>query len=237
MLRINDLTIWYAGREVVKDVKLSVEDNTITTILGPNGAGKSSILNTIAGFNLMYKGEIEFRHVSLKGLRAHEIVRLGISLVPERRQLFPELTVLENLILGAYNKRAKGQMTKLLQMVFEIFPVLKTRIKQKAESLSGGEQQMLAIGRALMSAPHLLMLDEPSLGLSPLVIEKIYSAIDILKREKELTVLVAEQVTWGALSKSDKIYIINGGRIVAEGRPGQLVSRDIWQAYLGTTGG
>jgi branched-chain amino acid transport system ATP-binding protein len=236
MLHISALTVLYAGKEIVKDVNLNVEENTMTTILGPNGAGKSTILNTIAGLVATYRGNIEFRGNSLRGKRAHEITVMGISLVPERRQLFPELTVFDNLRLGAYNKRARRKLSKLLRMVFEMFPVLEDRIRQKAGSLSGGEQQMLAIGRSIMSDPYLIMLDEPSLGLAPLVVEKIYSALDILRREKGLTVLIAEQVRWGALSRSDKLYVINNGRIVACGTPSQLPINDIWQAYLGASG-
>ncbi|MEM3096490.1 MAG: ABC transporter ATP-binding protein [Nitrososphaerota archaeon] len=236
MLKINALTVLYNGREAVKDVSLTVEENSLTTIFGPNGAGKSSILNTVAGLHRRYRGKIFFRGESLRGLQAFEIARLGISLVPERRQLFPGLTVLDNLKLGAYNNRARQSIQHSLRTVYEIFPVLEEKARQRAENLSGGEQQMLAIGRAVMSAPYLMMLDEPSLGLSPLMTEKIYTAISRLQSDMGLTVLIAEQVIGSGVTGSNKLYVISNGRVVAEGKPTQIMSGQLWRAYLGVGG-
>lgn len=224
---LKSLNVFYGPVHAVKGIDLSIEEGKITTILGANGAGKSSTLKAIAG-GVSYTGSIVVGNVPIDGMPVHKRVENGIVLCPEGRGIFYTMTVKENLLAGAYTrKRAK------LELAFEIFPVLKERINQIAGTLSGGEQQMLAIARAIMAEPKYLLLDEPSLGLAPVVIEKIAEVIREINR-RGITIILVEQSTTLALSLAHKAYILENGRVAAEGKPDELMKSDvIRQKYLG----
>jgi branched-chain amino acid transport system ATP-binding protein len=207
-------------------------ENEILTVIGPNGAGKTTLLNAISGLVVPTSGTIEFYNKRIDGLPPYRIVELGISHVPEGRQLFPRLSVLENLKLGAYTRKSRKEMNETLKLVFDMFPILKERAKQAAGSLSGGEQQMLAIARGLMSKPKLLMLDEPSLGLAPKVVDTIFKSIKDIA--KATTILLVEQNVHRALEIADRGYVIESGSIVMEGETKELKNNDyVKKAYLG----
>jgi branched-chain amino acid transport system ATP-binding protein len=233
LLEIKGIDVFYGDVQAVGDVSLTVETGSIVALVGANGAGKSTLLRTIAGINQARKGEIRFKGERLGNLPPEKVVDLGIAFVPEGRGLFSELTVMENLRLGAYPARARPYAQKSLDRAFELFPILKERINQKAGSLSGGEQQMLAIGRALMAMPDLLMLDEPSLGLSPLVVREIFKLIHTLNEQKT-TILLVEQNIHQALKIAQNAYVIKTGEIVMQG-PGQelLCNTEVQKAYIG----
>ena len=236
MLEIRDLHVRYGGIQAVQGVSLSIPRGSIVTLIGANGAGKSSIIRSIAGLNKTISGEILFtRHegeepVSLMGLKPEDMVRKGISLSPEGRRILPHLSVEENLYLGAYSRKEKDEIAADLEWVYTLFPRLKERSWQKGGTLSGGEQQMLAVGRALMSRPDLLMLDEPSLGLAPLLVLEIIKRINAEGK----TVLLVEQNAFAALSVAHYAYILEVGRVVLEG-PGRelLENPKVKEAYLG----
>lgn len=214
------------------DISFEARSKEITCVIGPNGAGKTTLLKTIAGLLRPYRGTIRFLGKNIEGLPAHKIVELGIALVPQGRELFPYMTVLENLKLGAYLKRAKEYEKDSLELVFQLFPVLKERKNQIAATLSGGEQQMLAIARALMSRPKLLMLDEPSMGLAPKVVQKVYEVIYDLNKQG-MTILLVEQNIYQALQLSNKAYVIENGRILMSGEGKDLLGNEyIKKAYL-----
>jgi branched-chain amino acid transport system ATP-binding protein len=220
----------------VKGVSVSVSKGELVTLIGANGSGKSSLLQAICGLLNRWEGEILFEKNSLKGLDPPAIVRKGISMVPEGRLIFPPLSVLDNLKLGAYTvyrKRLHVQADEDMEMVMELFPVLKQRYNQAAGTLSGGEQQMLAIGRALMARPTLLLLDEPSMGLAPLLVEKILTTLTTLK-EKGLTILLVEQNAQAALKIADRGYVLETGKAVLQGAASELLAdEEIKRAYLG----
>ena len=239
MLEIRDLHVRYGGIQAVQGVSLSIPRGSIVTLIGANGAGKSSIIRSIAGLNKTISGEILFtRHegeepVSLMGLKPEGMVRKGISLSPEGRRILPHLSVEENLYLGAYSRKEKDEIAADLEWVYTLFPRLKERSWQKGGTLSGGEQQMLAVGRALMSRPDLLMLDEPSLGLAPLLVREIFEILKRINAEGK-TVLLVEQNAFAALSVAHYAYILEVGRVVLEG-PGRelLENPKVKEAYLG----
>ena len=239
MLQIKDLHVRYGGIQAVQGVSLSIPHGAIITLIGANGAGKSSIIRTIAGLNKSVSGEIEFRRhlgeapVSLMGLKPEDMVRRGISLSPEGRRILPHLTVEENLLLGAYSRTEKAEIEADMEWVYSLFPRLKERSWQKGGTLSGGEQQMLAVGRALMSRPDLLMLDEPSLGLAPLLVKEIFEIIRRINQDGK-TVLLVEQNAFAALSLASYAYILEVGRIALQG-PGRelLENPKVKEAYLG----
>lgn len=239
MLQIKDLHVRYGGIQAVQGVSLSIPHGAIITLIGANGAGKSSIIRTIAGLNKSVSGEIEFRRhigeapVSLMGLKPEDMVRRGISLSPEGRRILPHLTVEENLLLGAYSRTEKAEIEADIEWVYSLFPRLKERSWQKGGTLSGGEQQMLAVGRALMSRPDLLMLDEPSLGLAPLLVKEIFEIIKRINQDGK-TVLLVEQNAFAALSLASYAYILEVGRIALQG-PGRelLENPKVKEAYLG----
>jgi len=231
-LDVQNLSSSYYELQVLWDVSFQVEKGDIVSIIGPNSAGKSTILKTIAGTLKPLKGKIFFHGEEITDQPPHLRVKKGLALVPEGRQLFPYLTVYENLESGAHLK-TKSDIEETLELVYQLFPVLKARRNQLAITLSGGEQQMLAIARALMSKPRLLMLDEPSLGLAPLFVEKLYEAIEELNKGG-LTVLLVEQNVYMSLSFSDKAYVVENGKIVMEGRSEELLKEKyIKKAYLG----
>ena len=239
MLEITDLYVRYGGIQAVQGVSMSIPHGSIVTLIGANGAGKSSIIRTVAGLNKTVSGKIEFRRhvdenpISLMGLKPEDMVRRGIALSPEGRRILPHLTVEENLMLGAYSRNDKKEIEADKTWVFDLFPRLRERSWQKGGTLSGGEQQMLAVGRALMSRPDLLMLDEPSLGLAPLLVREIFAIIRKINEDGK-TVLLVEQNAYAALSIASYAYILEVGKVVMSG-PGSelLLNPRVKDAYLG----
>lgn len=239
MLEIKDLYVNYGGICAVQGVNLNIRRGSIVTLVGANGAGKSSIIRSIAGLNRQVTGDILFsrklgdKAESIIGLKPENMVRRGISLSPEGRRILPHLTVQENLMLGAYSRNDKEGIQKDIERVYELFPRLEERHWQKGGTLSGGEQQMLAVGRALMSQPDLIMLDEPSLGLAPLLVKEIFSIIERI-HETGMTVLLVEQNAFAALNVADYAYILEVGRIALEGTGKELLANpQVRAAYLG----
>lgn len=233
ILRIADLNVYYGAIHALKGISLEVHQGEIVTLIGANGAGKSTTLRTISGLIAPKSGAVDFEGQGIAGLGAHDIVRRGISQVPEGRRIFADMTVLENLELGAFIRNDKDGIASDMEMVFTRFPRLKERISQQAGTLSGGEQQMLAMGRALMSRPRLLLLDEPSMGLAPLLIKEIFSIIvDINKAGT--TILLVEQNANMALSIANRAYVLETGRITLSGSAKDLAaSEEVRKAYLG----
>ncbi len=239
MLEIKNLFVSYGGIQAVQGVSMSIPHGSIITLIGANGAGKSSIIRTVAGLNKQVSGEIIFqRHIgedpiSLMGLKPEDMVRRGIALSPEGRRILPHLTVEENLLLGAYSRKEKDEIDADMRWVYELFPRLQERSWQKGGTLSGGEQQMLAVGRALMSRPDLLMLDEPSLGLAPLLVKEIFSIIKKINEDGK-TVLLVEQNAYAALSVANYAYILEVGRVSLSGTGQELLENPkVKEAYLG----
>ncbi|WP_448516955.1 ABC transporter ATP-binding protein [Pseudothermotoga sp.] len=234
MLRVKNLTTGYDGVPVVFDVSLEINKAEFVAIVGSNGAGKTTILRTISGLLKPISGEIEFEGKQIHKLTAHEIVRLGIAHVPEGRHVFGKMSVKDNLLMGAYTLNDRAKVNKLLNEVFELFPRLKERENQKAETLSGGEQQMLAIGRALMAEPKLMLVDEMSLGLMPMMVDKVLETLKQINKEKGVTILLVEQKVQEALEIADRGYVLQTGRIVAHGTGKELLESDlVKKAYLG----
>jgi branched-chain amino acid transport system ATP-binding protein len=233
LLRVSDVRISYGRVPAVHGVSLSVEAGTIAAVVGANGAGKSTLLRAIAGLNKIDTGSIELEGKPIHGLPAHRRVPLGLSLVPEGRHLFPRLTVKRNLELGAFTRRDAREIRESLDLVLETFPFLKERQEQQAGTLSGGEQQMLAIGRGLMSRPRLLLLDEPSWGVAPMLVARIFETILAINRSG-VAVLLVEQNVQRALSIAHRATVIQTGRVVAEGSAADLLGSDlVRRAYLG----
>lgn len=231
MLKIKDLNITYGGIKAVRDVSFDVKEGSIVTLVGANGAGKSSILRSIAGVVTPTSGTIEFFGEDITGLSAEKVVKTGITLVPEGRRIFPDLTVLENIRIGAYLR--KDDLEEDIRWVYDLFPRLKERSWQMAGTLSGGEQQMLAVARALMSRPKLMMMDEPSLGLAPLVVRDIFSIIKEINKNG-VTILLIEQNANMALKTADLGYVLETGRIKLEGTGKDLLANEeVKKAYLG----
>ncbi len=236
MIRIRNLESGYGKLKVLKGISLHVKPGEIVTIIGANGAGKSTLLNTIASVISPFSGEIILKGTDIAGAAPDSIVSAGCVLVPEGRQLFPTMTVRENLILGAYtlygSKRGK-EADENLEFVYKMFPVLKERRAQPAGTLSGGEQQMVAVGRALMSGPELIMMDEPSMGLAPIIVRRIFDAAAAL-RDEGRTILIVEQNAKAALGIADRGYVMETGSIVLEGGSEELLGNaDVQRAYLG----
>ncbi|MDM7999617.1 MAG: ABC transporter ATP-binding protein [Dehalococcoidia bacterium] len=252
MLRVENVTVAYGLSTAVREVSLVVNDGEIVTIVGSNGAGKTSLLNAISGTVPIKSGAVWLDEVKLSGRPPHKTVRLGLGYVPEGRQIFGSMSVVDNLIMGSYPLYARKWFRNLayapwalrdslvkpnLEKVLKLFPRLDERRTQQAGSLSGGEQQMLAIGRALMSSPKILLLDEPSLGLAPMLVKEILSLLAKL-RDEGMTILLIEQDAVAALKIADRGYVMERGRIVLEGSAGELLSNDgVKQAYLGKTRG
>lgn len=233
MLEVKDLIGGYKDFKVLHGINLKVEKGSITCLLGPNGSGKTTTLNTIIGILKPWGGSIKIEGVEISGKRADEIVKMGVSMVPEGRRIFTNMSVLENLEMGAYIKWAREKLKDRIEWVYTLFPILKERQKQKAGTLSGGEQQMLAIARALISGPKLLMLDEPSLGLAPKITQEILSIIYKL-REEGITILLVEQNVHLIFRIMDYGYLISGGVTVAEGDSKELINNnEVKKAYLG----
>lgn len=233
LLKINDINVYYGAIHAIKGISLEVNEGEIVTLIGANGAGKSTTLRTISGLLKPKTGSIEFEGKNIAGVAAQNIVKAGISQVPEGRRVFAEMTVMENLELGAFIRKDKDGIAKDLKMVFERFPRLEERKNQEAGTLSGGEQQMLAMGRALMSRPRLLLLDEPSMGLAPLLIKEIFSIIEDINKTGT-TILLVEQNANMALSIANRAYVLETGRITLSGDAKELAaSEDVRKAYLG----
>jgi branched-chain amino acid transport system ATP-binding protein len=234
ILKITDLHTSYGRIEVLKAIDLEIQEGEIVCLLGANGAGKTTLLRAVSGLIKPRKGSIEFAGSDITGKNPEEVVWLGLSQVPEGREIFSALTVHQNLLLGAYVRRhEKEKMQQVLESVFDLFPVLKKRVAQKAGTLSGGEQQMLAVGRALMSRPKLILLDEPSLGLAPLIVKDIFKIIQDL-RSRGLSILLVEQNVVSALKVSDTAYIMETGRIAIHGPANTMLGNDeVRKRYLG----
>lgn len=233
LLEVKGVDVLYGDVQAVWEVSIHVDEGTIVALLGANGAGKTTILKTISGIIHAKRGEILYSGKSLARLKAQEVVDIGISHVPEGRRLFSNLTVLENLKLGAYPPRARPLFVESLERAYSLFPVLKARTDQKAGSLSGGEQQMLAIARAIMAHPDLLMLDEPSLGLSPILVRMIFELIYALNKQK-VTILLVEQNIHQALKIAHQAYVLKTGKIAMSGSGDELLAdAEVQKAYIG----
>ncbi len=252
MLRVENVTVVNGRVTAVRDASFIVNEGEIVTLIGSNGAGKSTILNAIAGYNPLQSGSIWLHDQQLTGLSPHQMVGLGLGYIPEGRQVFGPMTVMDNLVLGAYSRCAEKSLGTLgyigwfmrqpsvqtnLEMVFHLFPILKERQKQQACSLSGGEQQMLAIGQILMSSPKIILLDEPSLGLAPILVKDILKLL-VKLRNDGITILLIEQDAKAALKIADRGYVMERGRITIEGTARELLGNDkVIQAYLGKSVG
>jgi len=233
MLEVHDLHVAYGKIQAVKGISFTVDAGQVVTLIGGNGAGKTTTLQTLSGILRPASGRVVFEGEDITSVPAHEIVRKGIAHSPEGRRIFPRMTVQENLELGAFIRRDPDGVKADQQRIFDLFPVLSERASQAAGTLSGGEQQMLAMGRALMSRPRLLMLDEPSMGLSPIMMQRILSTVSELK-EQGTTILLVEQNAQAALSLADSAYVIETGRIALSGTGAELLSNDdVRKAYLG----
>lgn len=233
MLKVENLESGYGPVQVLWGASLEARRGAITALLGSNGAGKTTLLRTILGTVRPLGGRLTYEGRDVTYLPAHEKVRQGLALVPEGRHLFVNMTVEENLIMGAYHKEALKHRDHSLEMVTALFPRLKERAKQRAGTLSGGEQQMLTIARGLMSRPKLMMLDEPSQGLAPKLVREVFAAIGKMRKETEMTLLLVEQSVEYALGICDYAYIIHEGRIQAGGTPDEVKQSEVRQAYLG----
>lgn len=234
LLEVKNLESFYGPIMAIRGVSLKVEKGQIVTVLGANGAGKSTLLKTISGIMDPEKGQIIFQGEEIQGKEPHKVVRKGIVHVPEGREVFPLLTVDENLSLGAYTRSDKAEVERDREMVFEYFPILAERRGQEAGTLSGGQQQMLAIGRGLMLRPEIMLLDEPSLGLSPLLVQEIFAILKRLNEDENVTMMLVEQNARVALELADIGYVMEIGRIVMDGTADRLMeSEDIKSFYLG----
>jgi branched-chain amino acid transport system ATP-binding protein len=233
MLEVSKLSVGYKGVQVIWDVSFTVEEGELVALVGSNGAGKSTILKTISGVIKVISGDIVFKGESLVGVQAHKVVAKGLAYIPEGRRVFPYMTVKENLELGAYIENDNSKVKQSLERVFELFPRLKERQSQMAGTFSGGEQQMLVIGRALMSAPKFLMIDEPSLGLQPTIVNLVYEAIDTLHKQG-ITILLIEQNVQKSLEIASRGFVLENGRISLAGPSHELLkNEDMKKVYLG----
>ncbi len=238
MLKVRNINTYYGNVQALKNISLHLYQGEIVTLIGANGAGKTTILNSLSAITPVRNGEIHFGGKPIHALQPERVVELGISQVPEGRQVFKPLTVEENLELGAYlryrRREGRGDIRQSLEEIFQLFPRLGERRRQMAGTLSGGEQQMLAIGRALMARPQLLLLDEPSMGLAPLVVQEIFAVIAALSRERGVTVLLVEQNAKAALRLADRGYVLETGKVILQGPAAELLeNRDVQRAYLG----
>ena len=235
MLKVDKIDVYHGELQALWDVSLEVAEGEMVSLIGANGAGKSTIVESISGLNPLASGSITFNSVSLNKIPAHRIVEFGICLIPEERGIFPGMTVLENLELGAFTHESRVHRYETLSSVYELFPILKSRKSQKAGTMSGGEQQMLAVARALMSRPKMLMCDEPSLGLAPIVVKNIFKAIQKINKSG-VGVLLVEQNVKAALGLSKRAYIIENGRITGQGESKTLLEDEkVKEAFLGAS--
>ena len=234
MLELREVNAFYGRIQALTAVSLRVDAGKIVSLLGANGAGKTTTVRTIVGLNRTASNDIRFDGLPIGKVPPHRIVRLGIAMVPERREIFPDMTVVDNLEMGAYARRNRRDVHRDIERIYSLFPVLAERRKQRAAALSGGQQQMLAIGRALMSSPRLLLLDEPTLGLAPLIVKQIFETLRLLNRDG-MTILLIEQNANQALKLSEYSDILENGRIVREGESSSMRNDPaVQQFYLGT---
>ncbi len=238
MLKIKNINACYGRVPALKNISLHLNEGEIVTLIGANGAGKTTLLNSLSGIVQVLSGEIIFNGTPINNLAPSKIVRMGLSQVPEGRQVFKPLSVEDNLELGAYqhcNSRAgRAEAKNTMAMIYDLFPILNTRRKQLAGTLSGGEQQMLAVGRALMAKPKLLLLDEPSMGLAPLIVQEIFKVIANLSKDKKTTILLVEQNARAALKIAHRGYVLETGKMILEGTGAELLeNKDVQRAYLG----
>lgn len=235
MLKVNGIDVYYGKVQALFDVSIEVGDREIVSIIGANGAGKTTLMKSIMGINKPKNGTIEYNGQVISGLPPHKVVSKKIVYIPEGREIFPNMTVQENLEMGAYSvKLSKAEMERHLEEQYKIFPRLKERAKQKAGSMSGGEQQMLAIARGLMSDPELLMLDEPSLGLAPVIVDDMFDVIVRVNKVRNIPIAIVEQNAFMAMSISDRTYVLEVGNLVTHGESKTLMDSDeIKKAYLG----
>jgi branched-chain amino acid transport system ATP-binding protein len=233
MLELTNVNAYYGRIQALKDVSLHVDEGKIVSLLGANGAGKTTMVRTIVGLNRSATNDIRFEGCQIGRIPPHKIVRLGIAMVPERRELFADMKVLDNLEMGAYSRASATEMRRDLEWIYSLFPILAERRKNHARALSGGQQQMLAIGRALMSHPRLLLLDEPTLGLAPLIVRQIFAILRKLNQDG-MTILLIEQNANQALKLSEYSYILENGRIALEGKSAVLsADSTVQHSYLG----
>jgi branched-chain amino acid transport system ATP-binding protein len=234
VLSVRNIDVGYGAVQAVWDVSFDVGDGEVVTLIGANGAGKTTILKTLCGLLVPRRGQVLFDGADVRGLAPYELVARGLVLIPEARQLWPGMTVRENLDMGAYGRSARGERARTLEAVHAMFPQLEKRARQKAGTLSGGEQQMCAIGRGLMARPRLLLLDEPALGLAPLLVREVFAALKRI-REQGVTVLLVEQNVHHALALADRAYVLETGRVTLSGTSAEL-ARDprVQQQFLGT---
>jgi branched-chain amino acid transport system ATP-binding protein len=234
LLKISHIDVFHGSFQALWDVSLEIKPGEIVAIIGANGSGKSTLLDAISGLVHPAKGSIEFEGKDISALEPFQIVSLGISQVPEGRRVFPDLTVLENLVIGSYNRKARPKREENLQKAYQLFPVLKERRSQLAKTLSGGEQQMLALGRGLMSDPKLVLLDEMSLGLAPILVDELYKILREI-RDRGITILFVEQNVRRSLTEADRAYIMEVGRVVLSGDVAKLREEErVKKAYFGT---
>lgn len=234
ILEVNDLNVYYGGIHAIKNISFKIKKGEIVSLIGANGAGKTSTLHAISGLIPIKAGEISLNGTNVTNIEAHKLVTQGMAHVPEGRRIFTELTVLENLEMGAYTRNDYSQIKEDMEEMFKLFPRLAERKKQLAGTMSGGEQQMLAMARALMSKPSLLLLDEPSMGLAPLFVQEIFKIIEKVNKEQDVTVLLVEQNANMALSIADRGYVLETGQIILEGTGKELITNpEIKKAYLG----
>ena len=234
ILEVNDLNVYYGGIHAIKNISFEIKKGEIVSLIGANGAGKTSTLHAISGLIPIKAGEISLNGMNVTNIEAHKLVSQGMAHVPEGRRIFTELTVLENLEMGAYARNDYTQIKEDMEEIFKLFPRLAERKKQLAGTMSGGEQQMLAMARALMSKPSLLLLDEPSMGLAPLFVQEIFKIIEKVNKEQGVTVLLVEQNANMALSIADRGYVLETGQIILEGTGKELITNpEIKKAYLG----
>ena len=234
ILDVNDLNVYYGGIHAIKNISFNIKKGEIVSLIGANGAGKTSTLHAISGLVPIKSGEISLNGENVTNIEAHKLVSLGMAHVPEGRRIFTELTVLENLEMGAYTRNDTEQIKEDINHMFTLFPRLAERKQQLAGTMSGGEQQMLAMARALMSSPSLLLLDEPTMGLDPLLVQEIFNIIERINKEENVTVLLVEQNANMALSIADRGYVLETGKIILEGTGKELLSNpEIKKAYLG----
>jgi len=234
MLNIENLNVFYNGLQALYSVSLEIQEEEFVCILGPNGAGKSTLLQTIAGMLVPGQGAIFFKNRPIHGLAAYKVASLGLALIPEEGWLFGQMSVEENLLMGAYPKMARRNIKRQMDFVFDLFPILVERKKQHEETLSGGERQMLAVGRGLMNNPKMLLLDEPSLGLAPLVLKDILRVLVRINQEEKTTILLTEQNIFHALKISQRAYLFENGKIAMQGASKELLgNQHIKENYLG----
>lgn len=234
MLKLESINAFYGDVQVLLDVSLEVHEGEIVTILGSNGAGKTSVINSICNLLPIRSGAIYYKDQRLDKIPSHKLVGMGISLVPEGRHLFPNMTVYDNLLLGAYSLKDKNEVQNNIEWVMDLFPKLKDRAKQMAGTLSGGEQQMCAIARGLMIRPKMIIFDEPSLGLAPVIVDQIFETLTSITKENNSTILLIEQNAQTALEISDRGYVLENGSVILTGTSQELLhSAEVQRAYLG----